>query len=85
VNKAARNSPLTTDHSQLTTMLKYIKQYADSIKGVDIYPIISLLIFVLFFIAVIYYVRKMDKQRVAEMKNLPLDLEPENNATLHTI
>lgn len=66
-------------------MLKYIKQYADSIKGIDIYPIISLFIFVLFFIAVIYYVRKMDKQRVNELKNLPLDLEPENNTTLHTI
>ncbi|HEU4904301.1 MAG TPA: cbb3-type cytochrome c oxidase subunit 3 [Flavisolibacter sp.] len=66
-------------------MLKYIKQYADSIKGIDVYPIISLFIFVLFFIAVIYYVRKMDKRRVDEMKNLPLDLEPDNNLPLHTI
>jgi len=62
-------------------MFKYIKQYADSIKGVDIYPIISLFIFVLFFIAVIYYVKKMDKSRVNQMKHLPLDLEPENNSS----
>ncbi|GAA4752832.1 hypothetical protein [Flavisolibacter ginsenosidimutans] len=62
-------------------MLKYIKQYADSIKGVDVYPIISLFIFVLFFIAVIYYVKKMDKSRVNQMKHLPLDLEPENNSS----
>lgn len=63
-------------------MLKYIKQYADSIKGVDVYPIISLFIFVLFFIAVLYYVRKMDKRRIDQMKHLPLDLEPENNPSL---
>lgn len=66
-------------------MLKYIKNYADSIKGIDVYPIISLFIFVLFFIAVIYYVRKMDKRRVDEMKNLPLDLEANDNLSLHTI
>lgn len=66
-------------------MLKYIKQYADSIKGIDVYPIFSLFVFVLFFIAVLIYVRKMDKRRVIEMKNLPLDLEPENNATFNTL
>lgn len=56
-------------------MLKYIKNYAASIKDVDVYPIISLFIFVLFFIAVIYFVKKMDKRSVNELKNLPLDLE----------
>ena len=35
-------------------MLKYIKQYADSIEGINIYPIISLLMFVVFFTAVIW-------------------------------
>ena len=60
-------------------MLKYIKQYADSIKDIDIYPIFSMLVFVLFFIAVLFYVRKMDKTRVDHMKQLPIDLEPENN------
>lgn len=66
-------------------MLKYIKNYADSIKGIDVYPIISLFIFVLFFLAVIYYVRKMDKRRVEEMKNMPLELDAENTLPLHTL
>ena len=66
-------------------MLKYIKQYADSIKGIDVYPIFSLFVFVLFFIAVLIYVRKMDKRRVIEMKHLPLDLEPENNDAFSTL
>lgn len=66
-------------------MLKYIKQYADSIKGIDIYPIFSMLVFVLFFIGVLYYVRKMDKRRIDELKHLPLDLEPENNSSINTL
>lgn len=60
-------------------MFKFIKQYAETIKGIEIYPIISLLIFVLFFIAVLYYVRKMDKKTVEDIKSLPLDLITDDN------
>jgi len=60
-------------------MFKFIKQYAETIKGVDVYPIISLFIFLLFFIAVIWYVRKMDKRKVEAIKNLPLDLTDDNS------
>lgn len=56
-------------------MLKYIKGHAASIEGIDIYPMISLLIFFLFFVAVLYYVKNMDKKSVAEISALPLDLE----------
>jgi cbb3-type cytochrome oxidase subunit 3 len=66
-------------------MLKYIKNYAASIKDIDIYPMVSLLIFVLFFVAVIYYVKKMDKGSVDEIKHLPLDLDSESNASAHII
>ena len=66
-------------------MLKYIKQYADSIQGVSIYPIISLFIFVLFFIAVLYYVKKIDKRQVEEIRNLPLDLDNDNYSFVNTI
>jgi cytochrome c oxidase cbb3-type subunit IV len=60
-------------------MFKFIKQYAETIKGVDVYPIISLFIFLLFFIALLWYVRKMDKRKVEEIKALPLDLSDDNN------
>jgi cytochrome c oxidase cbb3-type subunit IV len=66
-------------------MLKYIKNYAASIKDIDIYPVISLTIFVLFFIAVIYFVKKMDKGHVDEIKQLPLDLDIEGNTSVQTI
>lgn len=65
-------------------MFKFIKQYAETIRGVDVYPIISLFIFLLFFIAVIYFVRKMDKKKVNELKSLPLDLN-EDNVYLNSI
>jgi cbb3-type cytochrome oxidase subunit 3 len=60
-------------------MLKYVKQYAASIEGINIYPLFSLMVFVIFFIAVIYFVKKMDKNRVEEIRNMPLDLHDENN------
>lgn len=58
-------------------MLKFIRQYADKIEGIEIYPIISLLIFVTFFVAVLVYVRKMKQSSIDEMKQLPLDLQEE--------
>ena len=58
-------------------MFKFIKQYAETIGGIDIYPIISLFIFVIFFIAVLWYVKNMDKRKVEVIKNLPLDLNDE--------
>jgi cbb3-type cytochrome oxidase subunit 3 len=60
-------------------MFKFIKQYAETIEGINIYPIISLFIFLLFFIAVLWYVKKMDKNSVEKMSNLPLDLEDDNS------
>ena len=65
-------------------MFKFIKKYAETIKGVDVYPIISLFIFLIFFVAVIYYVRKMDKRKIEEIKSLPLDLN-EDNSYLNSI
>jgi cbb3-type cytochrome oxidase subunit 3 len=58
-------------------MLKFIRQYADKIEGIEIYPIISLLIFATFFVAVLVYVRKMKQSSIDEMKQLPLDLQEE--------
>lgn len=60
-------------------MFKFIKQYAETIEGVDIYPIISLFIFLFFFIAVLWYVKKMDKSKVEELSNLPLDMDDDNS------
>ena len=54
-------------------MLKFIKQYAAGIDGVNIYPMFSLVVFFLFFVVLLYYVKKMDKNKIEEIRNLPLD------------
>ena len=62
-------------------MFKFVKQYAESIEGVNIYPMISLVIFFLFFVALLYYVKKMDKARVKEISRIPLDKDDQLQET----
>lgn len=56
-------------------MFKFVKQYAESIDGISIYPMISLVIFFLFFVVLLYYVKKMDKSKVEEIRRIPLENE----------
>ncbi len=63
-------------------MFKFIKQYAETIRNVDIYPMISLFIFLIFFIVLLVLVKKMKKEMVEELSNLPFDKEELNNSTL---
>ncbi|UCS93016.1 cbb3-type cytochrome c oxidase subunit 3 [Echinicola marina] len=49
------------------------KEILTSIENVEIYPILSLLIFVLFFIGVAWWVVKADKQYIDHMKSLPME------------
>ena len=53
--------------------MRYIKHYLEEIAGVEIYPLISLLIFFLFFVALGYYVFSMKKTHVEYMSNKPLE------------
>jgi hypothetical protein len=52
--------------------MKFI-HYLESISGIAIYPMISLVIFVTFFSLLIVYVLKADKQHILDLKNMPLD------------
>ncbi|MCI5059156.1 MAG: CcoQ/FixQ family Cbb3-type cytochrome c oxidase assembly chaperone [Flavobacteriales bacterium] len=54
-------------------MLKYIKHHMELITGIEIFPIISFLIFFLFFIVVGIWVFTARKSYIDEMKNIPLD------------
>ena len=49
------------------------KHYFERIDGIEIYPIISLLIFFIFFILLFIWVVKVDKRYISKMKNLPLE------------
>ncbi|OMP31209.1 MULTISPECIES: cytochrome c oxidase subunit IV [Mangrovimonas] len=54
-------------------MLKFIKHHMDSIEGIEIYPIISLLIFFIFFVLLFWWVFTAKKEYISRMSNLPLD------------
>jgi len=60
-------------------MLRYIKHNLTEITGIEIYPIISLLIFVLFFTAVIWRTMRISKAEVNDFSNIPLEEEDEYN------
>lgn len=64
-------------------MFKFIKQYAETMDRVDIYPIISLLIFFVFFIVMLYFVKKMDKSNVNDISKLPLENDDEYSETIN--
>jgi cbb3-type cytochrome oxidase subunit 3 len=61
-------------------MLKFVKGHLESIDGVEIYPIISLLIFFIFFVGLTYWVVTMKKSDIEEISNLPLDKEQNNQS-----
>ncbi len=54
-------------------MLRYIKHNLTGIDGVEIYPIFSLLIFVLFFVIVIAYVVRMKKPEIDMLSAIPFE------------
>ncbi len=56
-------------------MLKYVKHHLESMAGVEIYPIISLVLFFAVFITMLFIVWKMPKENIKELSNLPLDNE----------
>lgn len=57
-----------------------IKEYLQSIDGVSIYPIISLIIFIVFFAVIIIWMFKVDKNYLKKMSNLPLETDEDNNS-----
>jgi cytochrome c oxidase cbb3-type subunit IV len=52
-----------------------IRDVLQSVEGISVYPIISLIIFVLFFAILIIWMIKVDKKYINKMKNLPLEKE----------
>ena len=53
--------------------MKLVRHYLESIAGVEIYPVISFLIFFIFFIAVTWYVIGLDKRYIDEITRYPID------------
>ena len=60
-------------------MLKFVKHNLESISGVEIFPIISLLIFFIFFLVLYTWVFTYKKEKIAEMRNIPFNGDDQNN------
>lgn len=54
-------------------MLKFIKHNLATIDGVEIYPIVSLLIFFTVFITMLVIVMKFPKSEIENVSQMPLD------------
>ena len=59
-----------------------IRNLLQSIEGVEIYPLISLVVFIIFFVVILVWMFKIDKNYVKEMEQLPLDSN--NNRNLNS-
>jgi len=55
------------------------KQILESIQGVDIWPVISLVIFFIFFVGILVKVALIDKKFIKKMEEMPLDDGTDSN------
>jgi cytochrome c oxidase cbb3-type subunit 4 len=62
------------------------KNVLQSIDNIAIWPVISFVIFFLFFICLLWWVFSADKKFIDKMKNMPMDDQsPENSSTLKNL
>ncbi|MDC1162209.1 CcoQ/FixQ family Cbb3-type cytochrome c oxidase assembly chaperone [Tenacibaculum sp.] len=54
-------------------MLKFVKKHMESITGIEIYPMISLIIFFTFFVVLFWWVFTAKKEYVRRVSDLPLN------------
>ena len=60
-------------------MLKYVKEHMETILGIEIYPIISLLIFFTFFVVLTWWVITAKKDYINTVSNIPFDNHNQND------
>lgn len=61
------------------------KEILRSIENIEIYPIISLLIFVIFFVGMFWWVVRVDKSYIDHMKEMPLKDEPQKDDSYENV
>lgn len=61
-------------------MLKFVKHNMETISGIELYPIISLLIFFIFFVGLYSWVYTYKKDKIDEMSHIPFSGNDNDNA-----
>ncbi|NNE02012.1 MAG: CcoQ/FixQ family Cbb3-type cytochrome c oxidase assembly chaperone [Eudoraea sp.] len=54
-------------------MLKFVKNHMESIEGIATYPMISLLIFFIFFSLLFWWVFTASKEHIKEVSEIPFE------------
>ncbi|MGD9489137.1 MAG: cbb3-type cytochrome c oxidase subunit 3 [Calditrichaceae bacterium] len=49
------------------------KDVLQAIEGINIYPMISMFLFMLFSVGIVIWIFRLDKKYIIKMKNLPFD------------
>ncbi len=59
-------------------MLKFVKENLETISGIELYPIISLIIFFTFFVLLFWWVMTYKKTNIKTLSELPLEEQNDN-------
>ena len=60
-------------------MLKFVKNHMESITGIEIYPLISLLIFFTFFVVLFWWVFTAKSDYINKVSNIPFENSDNTN------
>jgi len=60
-------------------MLKFIKHHMETIVGIEVFPLISFIIFFIFFISLFVWVALLRKDHISQLSNMPFDENNEQN------
>lgn len=60
-------------------MLKFVKDHMESITGIEIYPVISLLIFFIFFVLLFWWVLTAKKDYIKTVSQIPFENQNDNS------
>ena len=63
-------------------MLKFIKHHMEGIAGIEIYPLISFIIFFLFFLTLAIWAFGADKEFIKKQSQIPLDLDVNSDSEI---
>ncbi|MAY83251.1 MAG: CcoQ/FixQ family Cbb3-type cytochrome c oxidase assembly chaperone [Flavobacteriales bacterium] len=60
-------------------MLKFIKHHMESIVGIEVFPLISFIIFFIFFITLFVWVALLRKDHINQLSNMPFEDNTDQN------
>lgn len=54
-------------------MFSFIKKYAETLNGAEVYPKFAMFLFLIVFLAMLWFGLRADKKYISELEHMPLD------------